>query len=126
MSSAPLKSAEPNEDQVVEQVYRYAAQQLGAGVAPSQVINELVAGGLTQPDAQLVVRQLRQHQTKAKQEAGKKNMLHGALWCLGGLAVTIFSYQAAASGGGSYVVAWGAVIFGAIQFFQGLFQSSSG
>ena len=30
---------------------------------------------------------------------------------------------AAATGGGKYVVAWGAIVFGAIQFFRGLIQS---
>ncbi len=125
MNIAPLRSDEPTEDQVVEQVYRYAAQQLNAGVAPSQVIQELVAGGLTKEDAAAVVRQMRQAQSKEKQEAGRKNMLYGALWCIGGLAVTFFSYQSATTGGGKYVIAWGAVIFGAIQFFQGLGQSIS-
>jgi len=52
----------------------------------------------------------------------EKRMLHGALWCIGGVAVTAFTYMAAASGpgGGTYVVAWGAIVFGAIQFFRGL------
>lgn len=127
MNSAPLRSSESAEDQVVEQVYRYAAQQLNAGVSPPQVIQELIAGGLTKEDAAMVVRQMRQARSKAKQDAGRKNVLYGALWCIGGLAVTFFSYQSAASGsgGGTYVVAWGAVIFGAIQFFQGLFQTMS-
>lgn len=125
MNTAPLHSSESTEDQVVEQVYRYTAQQLNAGVSPSQVIQELVAGGLPKEDATTVVRQMRQAQSKAKQEAGRKNMLYGALWCIGGLAVTFFSYQSATNGGGKYVIAWGAVIFGAIQFFQGLGQSMS-
>lgn len=39
-----------------------------------------------------------------------------------GIAVTFFSYQSAASSptGGSYVVAWGAIIFGGLQFLRGL------
>ena len=50
-------------------------------------------------------------------------MLFGALWCVGGLVVTIGGYVLAAkNGGGSYMIFWGAVIFGAIQFFRGLAQ----
>jgi hypothetical protein len=45
--------------------------------------------------------------------------LYGGLWCVGGIIVTAVTYSAA-SGGGSYVVAWGAILFGAIQFFRGL------
>ncbi|WP_020471308.1 hypothetical protein [Zavarzinella formosa] len=50
-------------------------------------------------------------------------MLYGALWCGGGIIVTLGTL-AMAAGGGSYVVAWGAIIFGAIQFFRGMSQAS--
>lgn len=54
---------------------------------------------------------------------GQKNMLHGALWCIGGIVVTATTYSSAvAHGGGTYFVAWGAILFGAIQFLQGAFQ----
>ncbi len=43
----------------------------------------------------------------------------GALWCIGGIAVTAITYSKAAPGG-TYIVAWGAILFGAIQFFKGL------
>jgi hypothetical protein len=51
-----------------------------------------------------------------------RKMLFGGLWCVGGTAVTLGTYEAAAAGNGhgGYVVAWGAVIFGAIQFVRGL------
>lgn len=51
-----------------------------------------------------------------------RNMVMGGLWCVGGTIVTVLSYASASnqSGGGSYVVAWGAILFGAIQFFRGL------
>ncbi len=55
----------------------------------------------------------------AARDAASKNMLIGGLWCGGGLIVTIATYSAA-SGGGSYVVAWGAILFGGIQFMRGL------
>ena len=54
--------------------------------------------------------------------AAEKRMLYGALWCIGGIFVTVFSYLSAASSplGGTYVIAWGAIVFGALRFFQGL------
>jgi hypothetical protein len=55
--------------------------------------------------------------------AANKNMLVGGLWCAGGILVTALTYSAA-SGGGSYVVAWGAIVFGGIQFFRGLLLRS--
>jgi hypothetical protein len=51
--------------------------------------------------------------------AAEKRMLNGALWCGGGVFVTMLSYALAANGG-TYIVAWGAIVFGGVQFFQGL------
>ena len=58
---------------------------------------------------------------EAGSDGGGRDMLVGALWCVGGIVVTVASYGAAASnpGGGRYVVAYGAIIFGAIQFIRG-------
>ena len=53
--------------------------------------------------------------------AARRNMLVGGLWCGGGIAVTAITYLNA-SGGGTYVVAWGAIIFGGFQFLKGLSQ----
>jgi hypothetical protein len=52
---------------------------------------------------------------------GKKKMIFGALWFIGGLVFTGASY-AAASGGGTYVIAYGAVIFGIVQFIRGVLE----
>jgi hypothetical protein len=54
--------------------------------------------------------------------AANLRMLYGALWCIGGIVVTSLSYTSAANSpsGGTYVVAWGAIVFGAVRFFQGL------
>ena len=52
---------------------------------------------------------------------GIKNMIFGGLWFVGGSLVTAFTYGAA-SDGGSYVVAWGAIIFGGGQLLYGLYQ----
>ena len=61
---------------------------------------------------------------EANKAVGQKNMLYGALWCIGGTVVTAVTYSAATSSpsGGHYWVAWGAIVFGGAQFFKGLFQ----
>jgi hypothetical protein len=51
--------------------------------------------------------------------AARRNMWVGGAWCAGGIAVTAYTYSAA-SGGGIYVVAWGAIVFGGWQFVKGL------
>jgi hypothetical protein len=43
-------------------------------------------------------------------------MIWGAVWCIGGIIVTLLSI-----GNGAGVIAYGAIIWGAIQFFKGVF-----
>ena len=52
---------------------------------------------------------------------GLANMAIGVVIAAIGIAVTAGTY-AAASGGGHYVVAWGAIAVGAWRFLIGLFQ----
>ncbi|MBI3737832.1 MAG: hypothetical protein HY258_02170 [Chloroflexi bacterium] len=54
-------------------------------------------------------------------QTGLRNMLIGGAFFVVGTIVTIGTYSSASSGG-TYYICWGAIIFGAIQFLQGLFQ----
>ena len=67
----------------------------------------------TQTDQQIL------EQRSARRAAGQQKILFGALWCIGGILVTAITYSAA-RGGGTYVIAWGAVLFGLRQLFEGL------
>jgi hypothetical protein len=53
-----------------------------------------------------------------------RNMIWGALWFLGGVGVTAASYLMASSRPtGTYIVAWGAIAFGAVLFLRGVSQA---
>jgi hypothetical protein len=112
----------PEQRQFVEAIYGAAAHQMRAGIARDAIVKSLMDRGLDAQSAHTVISNL----TKGQREAAQRNMLIGALFCAGGTAVTVLTYQAAASspGGGRYLLAWGAILFGAIQFFRGLFQMS--
>jgi len=71
-------------------------------------------------DAQLATSAL---MATAQNEAGDASYRYaraGAIWFAGGCAVTAATYLAAGDGGGRFFIAWGAVIFGAIQLIRGL------
>ncbi len=109
-------------------VYEEAARMLQAGHSPTVVEANLRSRGLDPESARRVVTdliQVRAETRAAAPRAGGKHMLIGGLWCVGGAAVTFFTYQAA-SGGGTYVVAWGAILFGGLEFLYGLFQFMTG
>jgi hypothetical protein len=51
-----------------------------------------------------------------KKKQANKDMLYGALWCVGGILATMSDVGA---------IFWGAIVFGGIQFFKGLINSQS-
>jgi hypothetical protein len=120
----PSASRQPSEQELVESIYNFAAQELNNGVSPEMVEQRLVAHGLPAEAAATVVNGLVEARSNAHKKAGQRNMLIGGLVCVVGLIVTIVTYSNAVAGGGTYVVAWGAILFGAVQFFQGIYQSS--
>jgi len=51
-----------------------------------------------------------------RKKQANKDMLYGALWCVGGLVATMADVG---------FIFWGAIVFGAVQFFKGLINSQS-
>jgi len=120
-----MSQQEPNSEQIVGAVYGYAAELAKAKLTRPEIESKLVDKGLDQESAAVVVDNLFKARSKFMKEAGRKNMLYGALWCAGGAIVTMVTYDSASKGGGRTIVAWGAILFGAIQFFRGLVQSTT-
>lgn len=117
-----MENQEKEAQEYADKVYDFAANLMFEQKKDNDETKRLlIEQGLAAEDADRVIAELRAQWRQTEIEAGNKNMLYGALWCVGGLAVTIWSYMAAEEGG-RYVLAWGAVIFGAIQFFRGLSQ----
>jgi hypothetical protein len=105
--------------------YTFAAEQLLARVPRKEIKKKLVEQGVAPEAAETVVEELWQVRSTALREAGNKNVLFGALWCLGGIVFTVLSYQLFTSlGSGSFLVASGAILVGGLQFFRGMSQLS--
>lgn len=116
-----------NDDQqnAVNQIYEYAAYLMVSEKKDAfETQKALIEQGLDEESASIVVSNLEQQIKEAKKEGANEDIMYGALWCVGGLIVTAVTYSAA-SGGGTYVVAWGAILFGAIQFIKGLVNNYS-
>lgn len=120
-----MEEQEREAQEFVNKVYAFAADLMTEQKkSATETKSILIEQGLRAEDAEVVVTNLQAQIDQAKNEAANKNMLYGALWCIGGLLVTALTYSTA-SDGGTYVVAWGAVVFGAIQFFKGVWQKVS-
>jgi hypothetical protein len=114
---------EPTPEQVAEAAYDVAAEQILRGGNPSEIQASLTQRGMDTQAAATVVAQLKQERAQARKVAAQQNMFYGAFWCIGGIAVTVTTFQfAAGMGGGTFIIAWGAILFGAIQFLRGLIQ----
>jgi hypothetical protein len=107
--------------QFIREVYQRTAKLANEGKSKDKIRTELNAMGLNQDTASTVIENVFRSRKKAHREAGARNIIVGAAWCVGGIAVTALTYELA-SGGGVFVVAWGAILFGGIQFIKGLGQ----
>lgn len=119
-----MDEQEPTE-QEVDAIYAFAANLMSQGNSDANIReNLIVRKGLDPEVADIVVGNLTKHRSKIRpttRDIAKRNMVIGGVVCAIGIAVTVATYMAA-SGGGTYVVAWGAIVFGGIQFFKGLAQ----
>ena len=107
-----METACPVSDNVVTDHYSYAAHLLvNEKMSAVDTKVALVAKGVDSEAASVMVENLEKQITDARKERANKDMLYGALWCVGGIVGT-----AAQIG----FIFWGAILFGGIQFFKGL------
>jgi len=112
---------------------QYVAEQLGEGKDKGGVTKELVKLGWSKETASQFVDDIDEELKRCVEEYKrtpegrqamaaqyKRRMLFGFLWAAGGTAVTVGTYEAAGEGG-VFFIAWGAIIFGIIDFLRGLF-----
>ena len=135
-TKAPLATPDSSNPQAGE-VLTYVADCLAHNSAPEEVRKQLIAMGYSATEAARLVDAVQDNRgwgpaagpfpgSDAAKAAGHRNMTIGACVCGVGLLITGVSYMAASSTGGGYVFAWGAIVFGAIQFFRGAAQAGGG
>jgi hypothetical protein len=98
--------------QTANQVYEYVVNMIINGKKNSfEIKNALIDRGLNEEDAIAIIASIEQQIEDAKRGQSNKDMLYGALWCIGGTVATLADV--------GYIF-WGAIVFGAIQFFKGV------
>jgi hypothetical protein len=113
----------------LQQLYRYTADQMRMGYSRQDIVKDLESKGLQRQDAQTVYEQLSaardQALQKAHRDAALQKMAWGAIIFIVGVAITLGTYGAVAKSGGSYTIAYGAILVGGFRFFQGLYYYNS-
>jgi hypothetical protein len=119
----------PNE--IREEDYVYALEQLMKGRKPGEIRKSLIDAGHPAKQAdqivQYAVKYRNDHQEDGvsadeNRQRGKRNMWIGAGIFLLGVVLTVGSF---ASGGSRVVIAYGAIGVGIVQFLRGAAQSKS-
>lgn len=120
----------PEEQKAIDELSETVASELVQGKSKRMIVEELTEHGWPEGLANQFVNNIEQAIDAYKDSpegqqlanAYARHMIFGILWVAGGTVVTIATYQAAfAAGGGTYIIAWGAILFGIIDFFRGFF-----
>jgi hypothetical protein len=107
-----MEASQAADQQPNDYLYQYAANLLANGnKSGADVERLLMLKGMAADEASAIVRELENPIQDAKKAQAKKDMLHGGLWCIGGLALTLADVG---------FVFWGAILFGGIQFIKGV------
>ncbi|NMM47666.1 hypothetical protein [Marinigracilibium pacificum] len=101
-----------NQQEVVNQIYDYTANLMyNENKSATETKSILVGEGMDEETASVVINNLQQQYQEAKKKRAGKDMIYGALWCIGGLIATVADIG---------FIFWGAIVFGAVQFFRGV------
>ena len=110
-----MESNQNDQQEAVNKIYDYAANLLvNENKSESEVEQILIAEGIDAESAKIIVENLSKQIIVAKKERANKDMLYGALWCIGGVIATVADIG---------FIFWGAIVFGGYQFFKGLSNS---
>lgn len=113
-----LTAQENASNKFINSIWTYALDKKKSGAKNEEIYTGLIQQGLDEQHSLLIIKTLG---SKAKEilDAYHTDMLRGGLVCALGVTITICTY-ASALNGGTYIIAWGAIIFGAIRFLRGL------
>jgi methyl coenzyme M reductase beta subunit len=103
-----MESATPSTTHTEQEVYNQAIVMLFQNYQnEEEVIYELVKKGYDEGMVEEVVTSILEKRNKEKSAKANKDMLFGAMWCIGGTVATMANI--------GYIF-WGAIVFGGIQF----------
>ena len=118
-------------DAALQEMADYVLDCLNHGSEAADIRKSLVAKGLSEPDAKAVVNQMLHvhsggtlghdyRSVELVQAMGRRNMAIGGIVCVIGLLVTVGT----AAAGSNVVIAWGAILWGGVQFCRGMNQAN--
>lgn len=110
-------------DDFLKEIWKYIFDEKEKGASNEIILKGLQERGVDEPHSSQM---LTNFPAKVKEIIGRSDtkMIGGGLSFIIGIFVTLGTYSQAMTSGGTYIVAWGAVVFGAIGFFSGSAEKS--
>lgn len=110
-----MKNNQNFQQETIDNIYEYAADLLlNVKMSKPEVVQILIRKGISKESAKNIVHNIALQYRGTDEDSANKNILFGALWCIGGIVATVADL--------GYIF-WGAIVFGAIQFFRGIADS---
>ncbi len=104
-------------------IWTYCFEAKSEGKTDGEIFQGLMEFGLDEEQSSMVINSMENRAMEIEKSYDNEQLTGGAI-CVIGIIVTAVTYSSALSGG-TYVIAWGAIIFGAIRFFGGLNNKSN-
>lgn len=99
-------------------IWAYVFEAKKENLADDEIKKGLMEKGLDDEQTSLIMQSVT-HKVKESIKIYESETLTGGLICGVGLVITFVTYSAAINGG-TYFIAWGAIIFGAVRLFKGM------
>ena len=121
-------STGPTPQEIYDTSYALGLEEVQKGIPIKAIEKQMLDRGLHPEMAAAVASDLRVALEREIVRAGRKNLLYGMLWFLGGAGLTGLTYLSARDGGsgGRFAVFYGAILYGIYRMFRGLMQASTG
>ncbi len=104
----------------LDEMYRLATTVLSRHIPAIKVIDQLVGQGLSQGTARKVVADTQRALKKTRSEKYRRRMMRGFVFTMAATSVTCAAYAFAGNLFTTYLICWGAIILGVIDFIWGM------
>ena len=109
-----MSNVDSTSEQTGNELYTYAANLVVIeGKNPDEIKAALIEKGLSNDAAYTIMASVKDQLQKEKKAQAGKDILYGALWCIGGTIATLANIG---------FIFWGAILFGGIQLIKGLYN----
>jgi hypothetical protein len=117
------KIKESSDDKYNETLWNYVLIGKENSTSEKQILDGLVERGLEEDRAKEMLSQTSEKAAQLVKHYDTQ-MAIGGLSFFVGLFVTLLTYSQAKISGGIYIIAWGAILFGALRFFKAIPQKN--